>query len=101
MVISRLVFCKKDGNRYSDSWWTNIFFKAIKSSGIHVEERVLVPHSFRHTACTLLLNAGENPEKIRASLGWSNEDMQKLYTHWKPEHMKNQGRIMDSILPGM
>lgn len=99
--LNSLVFCKKDGSRYSDSWWTNIFFYALKSSGIHTEGRVLVPHSFRHTACTMLLNAGENPEKIRATLGWSNEDMQKLYTHWKPEHMKNQGRIMDSILPGI
>lgn len=92
-----LVFCRNDGSRLSPSWWQLRFKKALKAADITTENRTIRAHSFRHTICTMLRNAGENPSKIRAALGWTSEEMQENYTHWKPEHLKNQGDIIDHV----
>ena len=57
----------------------------------------LRPHSLRHTLNTLLRNAGQDPAKIRAALGWQQESTQDNYTHWKIEHLRGQADIVDSI----
>jgi integrase len=44
-------------------------------------EPKLVPHSLRTTANTILLDLGANPTKVRAAMGWAQEDVQRGYTN--------------------
>lgn len=93
-----MVFCYDDGKRLGDTWWQKRFRKAMKKAEIDHDSRNLKPHSFRHTINTILRNAGENPAKIRAALGWQKETAQENYTHWQIEHLREQARIVDEIL---
>jgi integrase len=95
-----LVFSHADGSRLGETWWKKHFDNALIRAGINRENRRLRPHSLRHTLNTLLLDNGVDPEKVRASLGWRDDAIQARYTHWKPEHLKGQGKILDNILSG-
>lgn len=92
-----LVICNIDGSRLGVNWWLNRFKAAIGRAGIRADGRYLKPHSFRHTLNTILRVQGENPDLIRAMLGWSNEAIQDNYTHWQPQHLAKQGEIIDAI----
>lgn len=92
-----LVICNIDGSRLGMNWWLNRFNAAMERAGIHANGRYLKPHSFRHTLNTILRSQGENPDLIRAMLGWSNESIQNNYTHWQPQHLAKQGEIIDAI----
>ena len=93
-----LVFCYDDGSRLGETWWKKRFTKAMEMAGIDYRSRNLKPHSFRHTLNTILRDAGQDPAKIRASLGWQQEKTQDNYTHWNIEHLKDQARIIDNLL---
>jgi len=92
------VLCYDDGSRLGDTWWKKRFMRAMEKAGIDYKGRNLKPHSFRHTLNTLLRNAGQDPAKIRATLGWQQEKIQENYTHWQVGHLKEQARIVDEIL---
>jgi len=92
------VFCYDDGSRIGDTWWKKRFTKAMEKAGINWKARNLRPHSFRHTLNTILRDAGQDPAKIRAFMGWQEERTQDSYTHWDVHHLKEQARIVDSIL---
>jgi integrase len=77
-----LVFCYIDGSRLGETWWAKAFAGAMKKAGIDTRTRRIKPHSFRHTVATLRRDAGEDPAKIRAALGWTNERTQDGYTHF-------------------
>ncbi|MEX2443447.1 MAG: site-specific integrase [Alkalispirochaeta sp.] len=91
-----LVFSYADGQRFGGTWWQKRFRKAMGKAQIDWATRNLKPHSFRHTLNTLLRNAGQDPAKIRAALGWSDESIQENYTHWQIEHLKGQAQIIDT-----
>ena len=93
----RLVFSYSDGGRLGDTWWRKRFKRAMENIGINYEERNLTPHSLRHTLNSILKSKGYNPEMIRASLGWADEKIQDNYTHWKPEHLIEQSKIIENI----
>lgn len=92
-----LVFCYADGRRFGGTWWQKRFRKAMGKAEIDYSKRNLKPHSFRHTLNTLLRNAGQDPAKIRAALGWSGESIQENYTHWQIEHLQDQAKIVDNL----
>jgi len=92
-----LVFCYDSGSRIGNTWWNKHFKKALEKSTINTEDRNLRPHSFRHTLNTLLRDAGEDPAKIRASLGWTNERTQDNYTHWSIEHLRKQAELINQV----
>jgi len=92
-----LVFCYANGQRFGGTWWQKRFRNAMDRAKIDYEKRHLKPHSFRHTLNTLLRNAGQDPAKIRAALGWSREAIQENYTHWQIEHLKDQATIVENI----
>ncbi len=97
-----LVFCYADieraywGERLGETWWTKNFAAAMKKVkvgekvGIDARARGIKPHSFRHTVATLRRDAGEDPAKIRAALGWTNERTQGNYEHFAPEMLKSE-----------
>ena len=82
------VFCYDDGQRLGETWWRKRFNKAMDRFGIDRKGRNITPHSFRHTLNTLLRNAGKDPAKIRATLGWRQERTQDNYTHFTIEHLE-------------
>lgn len=95
------VFCGQDGSRRGATWWKKHFQVAMIAAGIFheekkekktilINERRITPHSFRHTLNTLLRDAGQDPAKIRAALGWAGERVQDGYTHWDAEHLREQ-----------
>ena len=47
---------------------------------IDIGERWLTPHSFRHSVNTIARDVGHDPAKIRAVLGWMDEEIQDNYT---------------------
>jgi len=91
------VICGKDGKPRSEHWWRDRFKKAMKAAGIDRVGRVLRPHSFRHTLNTELRGVGVDPARLRESMGWSGEEMQNKYTHWRPEHFDDQRKSMDEL----
>jgi integrase len=101
-----LVFCEDDGSMHSEQWWRDCFADAMaavkvgKDKGIDVRARRLTPHSFRHTINTQLLDDGVDPEKIRATLGWTNMATQKGYTHFKADHLREPAAVVDKFLAG-
>ena len=101
-----LVFCYVDGERLGGTWWQKAFAAAMKKVkvgegpsakvGIDVRARGIKPHSFRHTVATLRRDAGEDPAKIRASLGWTTERVQDGYTHFDAEMLRSS--VVDQVL---
>ena len=92
-----LVFRYPDGSRFGGTWWQKHFRYAMKACGIDYESRNLKPHSFRHTLNTLLRERSYDADKIRASMGWSNSDVQDGYTHWHAGSFEEQRKIVDTI----
>jgi len=92
------VFCYDDGSRLGDTWWKKRFIRAMEKAGIDYKSQNLKPHSFRHTLNTILRDAGQDPSKIRAVLGWQQEKTQDNYTHWGINHLRDQARIVDNLL---
>jgi len=97
-IEDRLVFCYPNGKRLGNKWWERNFNNAMKNAKINYEERNLTPKSFRHSLNMILKDQGYSNEKIRASLGWLSNKVQEGYTHWKPEHLIDQGLIIEDIL---
>lgn len=100
-----LAFCYIDGARLGETWWAKAFSAAMKKVkvgegehekiGIDVRARGIKPHSFRHTVATLRRDAGEDPAKIRAALGWANERTQDGYTHFDADMLRSG--VIDGI----
>ena len=67
--------------------WRKGFIAAREKAGIQRIERNLMPHSFRHTLNTLLLEAGCDILKVQAFFGWSSKanpiltPVHRCYTH--------------------
>jgi integrase len=96
-AVDDLVFSNVDGDRLGQTWWMKHFRAAMKKAKIETVTRGLKPHSFRHTLNTNLLDAGVDPAKVRAWLGWSNARTQDLYTHWKPEMLREGADLVDRL----
>ena len=91
------LFCYDNGKRVGETWWHKRFKTALKRAGIEPGDRWLTPHSFRHTINTIVRNSGHDPAKIRAVLGWMDEEIQDNYTHWEAEHLRWWADIVDDI----
>jgi integrase len=102
-----LVFCFLDGSRLGDTWWKKHFASAMEKVkigegenekvGIDVRARGIKPHSFRHTAATLRRDAGEDPAKIRAALGWTNARTQEGYEHFTADMLRSSA--LEKLFP--
>jgi len=81
-----LVFCYAYGSRLGNTWWKGRFNSALENAGIDRTARNIYPHSFSHSLNTILRDAGKDPIKVRAVLGWRHERTQDDYTHFDVEH---------------
>ena len=91
------LFCCDDGSRVGETWWHGRFKKAVERAEIEAANRWLTPHSFRHTINTIVRDSGHDPAKIRAVLGWMDEEIQDNYTHWEAESLRRWAEIVDDI----
>jgi integrase len=57
-------------------------------------------HGLRHSINTALLEAGVNPELLRASFGWVDEGTQEIYTHRDLYNLAPQREATDKLFEG-
>jgi integrase len=54
-------------------------------------------HGLRHSINTALLEAGVNPELLRASFGWTDPKTQEIYTHRDLYNLTPQSEAVDKL----
>ncbi len=69
-------------------------FKAVAAS-IGAPDATL--HSLRHSLNTILISNGASRALLRASFGWSDEDVQEIYTHDEMFDFESQKSLIDKI----
>jgi integrase len=86
---SDFVFCNKDGNPLDHNNVTKrIWYPTLKRLGLPKR----APYQTRHTAATLWLAAGENPEWVAKQLGHSSTEMLfKVYSKYIPNLTRKDG----------
>ena len=90
------VFCTKHGHplRYRNVN-NRIWYPALKRAGLRRRN----PYQTRHTAATLWLAAGENPEWIARQMGHSNTKMLfTVYSRYVPNLTRQDGSAMERML---
>lgn len=64
-----------------------------------LEMKLRPPYQMRHTAATLMLASGENPEWIARTLGHSTTEMLfRVYSRFVPNLTRNDGRAFSGLL---
>jgi site-specific recombinase XerD len=58
-------------------------------------------HGLRHSIQTALLGNGVNPELLRATFGWTDEEVQEIYTHRELYDLPPQREITDKLFEKM
>jgi integrase len=95
---SGFVFVTKRGmpintNNFSNRDWPKITAKA--------KLKARRPYQTRHTAATLMLASGENPEWIAKTLGHADcEMLWKVYSRYVPNMTRRDGSALDAVLKG-
>jgi integrase len=94
--VMALVFCNGNGSPLDSSNISKrIWYPTLKQVGLPLRN----PYQTRHTAATLWLAAGENPEWVARQLGHSNTEMLfKVYSKYIPNLTRKDGSAFESIL---
>jgi integrase len=91
-----LVFCTKNGTPFDNSHLTQRHFHPILEDAGLPQVRL---HDLRHTAATLLLQAGEHPKIVQEMLGHSTIAMTlDTYSHVIPSMQKEAAKKMNVLL---
>lgn len=65
----------------------------------HLDLQKRPPYQMRHTAATLMLASGENPEWVARVLGHANTEMLfRVYSRYIPNLTRRDGRAFDGLL---
>ena len=90
------VFANKAGNPLSDHNVTKrIWYPLLRCLGLPLRR----PYQTRHTAATLWLAAGENPEWIARQMGHSTTEMLfRIYSRYVPNLTRQDGSAFESLL---
>jgi len=94
--LSDYVFCNKEGNPIDNKNFTErVWRPLLKHLGFDVRR----PYQMRHTAATLWLAAGENPEWIARQLGHTSTQMLfKVYSRFVPNMTRQDGAAIERLL---
>lgn len=92
------VFGDAEGQPHAPGWALYRFEAVMKALKIDRKARHLRIHSFRHSSHSHLIAAGLSPELARIAFGWSDEQVQRGYTHVGAEDLVGQARIMDTLI---
>jgi integrase/recombinase XerD len=94
------VFCFNDGRIVGPSWIRYRFPKWLKSTGIELEGRKIVPHSARHSLASLLEERGVSLRYIQELLGHSDLKTTKGYLHSTNATIRNIGTKITEAMAG-
>lgn len=95
---SEFVFCNASGKPHNLNNLTNrIWYPILRHLGFELRR----PYTTRHTAATLWLGAGENPEWIARQMGHSTTEMLfRVYSRFVPNLTRNDGSAFNRLLTG-
>ena len=94
--LSEFVFCNREGQPLDYRNVTNRVWRPLLQ---HLGLKVRRPYQCRHTAATLWLGAGENPEWIAHQLGHSTTEMLfRVYSRYVPNLTRRDGSAFERLL---
>jgi len=95
-TISEFVFCNREGLPLDYRNVTNRVWKPLLR---HLGLKMRRPYQCRHTAATLWLGAGENPEWIARQLGHTTTEMLfRVYSRYVPNLTRRDGSAFERLL---
>ena len=95
-----LVFHNPEGGRLSSRWYQEAFHAGMKAAKIDAKACRFTGYSYRHSLATALRDAGADPAKIQAALGWQDKRTMDGYTHFGSEHLRAQAVLIDGVFSG-
>lgn len=94
--LSEFVFCNREGKPLD---YRNVNVRVWRPLLRHLGLKMRRPYQCRHTAATLWLGAGENPEWIAHQLGHSTTEMLfRVYSRYVPNLTRRDGSAFDRLL---
>lgn len=94
--VSEYVFCNGEGKPLDYKNVTNRVWRPLLR---HLGLKVRRPYQCRHTAATLWLGAGENPEWIARQLGHTTTEMLfRVYSRYVPNLTRRDGSAFERLL---
>ena len=97
--LSDFVFCNRVGTVLD---YKNVNNRVWKPLLRHLGLQLRRPYQTRHTAATLWMGAGENPEWIARQLGHANTEMLfRVYSRYVPNLTRRDGSAMERLLTGV
>lgn len=96
--LSKYVFCNREGNPLDhNNVTTRIWYPLLRA--LNLKKRR--PYQTRHTAATLFLASGENPEWVARTLGHSTTEMLfKVYSRYVPNLTRQDGSAFERLILG-
>ena len=90
------VFCSRKGNPFINRNVTNrVWYPTLSSLGLTPRR----PYQTRHTAATLWLASGENPEWIARQMGHTTTEMLfRIYSRYVPNLTRKDGSAFERLL---
>jgi integrase len=97
--LSEFVFCNRDGQPLDTNNVTKrVWYPLLR----HLQLEPRNPYQTRHTAATLWLASGENPEWIARQMGHVNTEMLfKVYSRYVPNVTRRDGSAFERLLAGV
>lgn len=94
--LSKFVFCNQEGNPLDNTNITNrVWYPLLRHLGLAKRR----PYQTRHTAATLWMGAGENPEWIARQLGHTTTEMLfRVYSRYVPNLTRQDGSAFERLL---
>ena len=94
--VSKYVFCNSTGGPIdTKNFQCRIWNPMLESLGLTIRR----PYQTRHTAATLWLSSGENPEWIARQMGHSSTQMLfTTYSRWVPNLTRRDGSAFEAML---
>ncbi|MCW8886146.1 MAG: site-specific integrase [Motiliproteus sp.] len=94
--LSRYVFCNSEGEPLDQNNVTKrVWYPLLRHLGMKKRR----PYQTRHTAATLFLASGENPEWVARVLGHSSTEMLfKVYSRYIPNLTRQDGSAFESLV---
>lgn len=94
--LSEYVFCNSEGKPLDYKNVTNRVWRPLLR---HLGLKVRRPYQCRHTAATLWLGSGENPEWIARQLGHTTTEMLfRVYSRYVPNLTRRDGSAFERLL---
>jgi integrase len=95
------VFVDQEGKHYDDERRRNRITRWTSSvlQGAGIEGASF--HTLRHTAASLMVQAGVPLYEVQKVLGHSTPLMTERYAHLQPQHLQGAVRVLDEMLGGM